>query len=824
MGKSLKQLIDDKQAIADLAATQAGNKVQPRVIASTSPAIVSSVAKVVKSLPFISAKDYQKGVEYYNDVKKLLVQYVGQEPIDRLKVELKFIENFPNVALREYGLDAPRILLQRDPHSNKKLIQKLAGGVATASNFVATQFDQPKLGRFLQKNINKVTDIPLKPLYPDDWLENPDSDTPQFNKYPGLYNHTISNSKGIFGNFLNANRTLGQLKENALPSALSFGVGAAVSAVQGVVDKFGGNTAKVAPNAKVGYNNNYENKDRWTPKFPSQFYYTNNEHEGSIDVKLMIKGYQQLRDDGFPTNEQFGTKMYLQGDLDVVEKLGKPDKTWPKLTDLYQKHFDDFLAPYAKSYFNQRPKELPKNQRGNVTTVYVPQVDGNGNIVDVKLGVSSVHLPTKYVPRGYISNLSKHLILGGDKDTDKVIGIYSEDSKRRWDDKKQAYGSSPVPEDHLDTVYQNYAHQSLHTDYFTKQVYNNVGGAEVINDSKTTSAKGKLNTENGSYWASYDSIGTFNYTNYWVKPVRWNTSAAPYSTAYIDGDKTKGNEILDRDYYFAANSVQSQVSASSDINPYLSQKRSILNNSITNGVDPYDRIKFSIGGIYLLGTLTGISDNTTPTWTDVKAVGSGFKFYLYDAWEREISFKFQMYAESETELGLIWDKAEKIKKFTLPTNNGINGVFGKLIKLDIGNLINEDYGFLTQANLSVVDDSPWEITTGLQKPFIYEMDITYKVIANSTAPTHYTGQGAGSAFKITTTKNGQKAAPVPTQTQTGTKNYPLDLVTPVEGDIYDEYGGLKDNPIATSIENRSTGINGYDEEDNRPIGSGLSPN
>jgi hypothetical protein len=553
----------------------------------------------------------------------------------------------------------------------------------------------------------------------------------------------------------------------------------------------------------------------------------------------MIKGYQQLRDDGFPTNEQFGTKMYLQGDLDVVEKLGNPDKTWPKLTDLYQKHFDDFLAPYAKSYFNQRPKELPKGQRGNATTLYVPQVDGSGNIVEVKLGISSVHLPTKYVPRGYISNLSKHLILGGDKDTDKVIGIYSEDSKRRWDDKKQAYGTSPVPEDHFDTVYQNYAHQSLHTDYFTKQVYNNVGGAEVINDSKTTSAKGKLNTENGSYWASYDSIGNFNYTDYWVKPVRWNTSAAPYSTAYIDGDKTKGNEILDRDYYFAANSIQSQVSASSDINPYLSQKRSILNNSITNGVDPYDRIKFSIGGIYLLGTLTGISDNTTPTWTDVKAVGSGFKFYLYDTWEREISFKFQMYAESEQQLALIWNKANQIKAFTLPqtkkgssttlkygattttpgggtttpvtivTNNAnANGVFGQIINLQIGDLINENYGFLTQANLSVVDDSPWEITDGLQKPFIYEMDITYKVVANSTAPPHYKTQTfLKPAFKITTTKNGQKVGPVPTQPQTQPGSNPSNppIPTSVENDIYDENGRLR---VGTNPLTQHRGING----------------
>jgi hypothetical protein len=782
MGKSLKQLIDDKQAMADLAATQAGNKVQPRVIASTSPAIISSVAKVVKSLPFISAKDYQKGVEYYNDVKKLLVQYVGQEPIDKLKVELKFIENFPNVALREYGLDAPRILLQRDPHANKKAIQRATGVVGKTIGLV------PGVGKYLKTGVDKLTNSLLKPLYPDDWLEDPDSKKPKFLYYEGLYNHTISNSNGIFGNFLNANRTLGQLKENALPSALSLGVGAAVDAVQGVVNKFGGKSTQIK-NAVVGYNNNYKpTTETWTPKFPSQFFVTN-PGVSETETDVMLTGYQQLRYNDFPSNHRVGTPMWKRTSVGTaIEKSNTKD--WPTLNKLYQEHVNRFLTPYATKYFNQRPKELPQKVRGKVSEVAVPQVGNpNGATLDVFISNSpSVHLPLKYIPRGYTSNLAKQLTIGGDKDTDNVVGIYSIDARRYWDDRQQAYILTSVPNDWVDTVYQNYAHQSLHTDYFTKQVYNTLGGAEVINDSNTTSAKGTLNRNNGSYWASYDKIV---YDDYWIKPVRWNTSAAPYSTAYIDGDKTKGNEILDRDYYFAANSAQSQVSASSDINPYLNQKRSILNNSITNGVDPYDRIKFSIGDIYLLGTLTGISDNTTPTWTDVKAVGSGFKFYLYDAWEREISFKFQMYAESETELGLIWNKAEKIKKFTLPTNNGINGVFGKLVSLNIGNLINEKYGFLTQANLSVVDDSPWEITTGLQKPFIYEMDITYKVIANSTSPTHYTGQGTGPAFKITTTKNGQKVAPPPPLPNN--KQKPLDLIKqPTLQEIVDMEAAGKD--------------------------------
>ena len=53
-----------------------------------------------------------------------------------------------------------------------------------------------------------------------------------------------------------------------------------------------------------------------------------------------------------------------------------------------------------------------------------------------------------------------------------------------------------------------------------------------------------------------------------------------------------------------------------------------------------------------------------------------------------------------------------------------------MISLQIGNLINTKYGFLTTCNLTVSDVTSWEIETGKQKPVMFEMDITYKVVSN----------------------------------------------------------------------------------------------
>jgi hypothetical protein len=39
--------------------------------------------------------------------------------------------------------------------------------------------------------------------------------------------------------------------------------------------------------------------------------------------------------------------------------------------------------------------------------------------------------------------------------------------------------------------------------------------------------------------------------------------------------------------------------------------------------------------------------------------------------------------------------------------------------------------------MNVLDESPWEITNGLQKPFIFDINIAYKVVKNKDVFPHY---------------------------------------------------------------------------------------
>jgi len=658
MPKSLFELINDKQAIAELAAKQAGVKPQPNTTTQQS-SLLGAANTFVQNTIGVNAKE-------------LLVKYVGQTPIDRLRVEANFIQKFPAIALKVYGLDAPRILLQRDPHANKKIIERGTGAVASVIGVI------PFIGKTLKSKINNTIKDGLKPLYPDDWLNDPDGANPTFKgRYEEIYKHTLSNGRGLIGNYLQGTRTVSQAKDNLLASGLSLGVGAALDLVQGVAKTFGGRTTKEGKTLGPGFNNNREKTTEypiWVPHFPSEYAISSKTLDD--DDVVMEFGFQQLRGKDFL---DVGKKMYNKT---TKSNMAKPDVT---LDNLYDTRYN---------YNNRNKKVAPNTKAFNLA---------NQGTIDK---------------------------------TTKKTGIYSKDVLIAQTGKALRQTNS-ITEFNEKNKFNT---GSLHLDYFTTNLSVN-GGDGTINDYGKW-AESTSTLRNGSYYASYTPINSAYLPGPAdVKPVRWNTITAPYSEAYIiKGQPDSGNNILDQDYYFAENSKQSQNKVNKNINPYYHKKLEILNTAPDKENDKYDRVKFKLGTVNLLGTLTGITDTTTPSWSDVKPVGSGFKFYIYDSWEREISFKIRCYAESQNELNSIWRRATQIKSYTLPTAKGILGVFGKTIPLQIGNLITIPFGFLTQCNVTILDESPWEITEGLQKPFIFDMDISYKVIDNNDNHTHYQPQ------------------------------------------------------------------------------------
>lgn len=199
--------------------------------------------------------------------------------------------------------------------------------------------------------------------------------------------------------------------------------------------------------------------------------------------------------------------------------------------------------------------------------------------------------------------------------------------------------------------------------------------------------------------------------------ARWNTKAANFSNNV--------STILNNDTEFISNALQTQNNTSLNINPYLYNKLEVLNDNAED-----ERVKVNIGGINFLSTITNLSDKSAASWDSVKPIGSGVNFYLFNVWERDISFDLKLYAENKTQLDQIWKKVESLSLYTKgKTTNSVKGVFGRIIGLEIGDLISAQ-GFLSDITMSVDDATPWEITKGSQAPMICSISISFKVVTN----------------------------------------------------------------------------------------------
>jgi hypothetical protein len=146
-----------------------------------------------------------------------------------------------------------------------------------------------------------------------------------------------------------------------------------------------------------------------------------------------------------------------------------------------------------------------------------------------------------------------------------------------------------------------------------------------------------------------------------------------------------------------------------------------------------DLITISLNEIALMSNITGLTDTATPSFGSVKGIGSPYNFYFYENFEREISFKAQIYASSEKTLPKVWEKVDKIMSLTKGKAQGQLGIQGNIIKLRIGDIIkasdgNGVYGFISSCAMNVPDISPWEIEDGKQAPFVCELNISFTVI------------------------------------------------------------------------------------------------
>ena len=107
--------------------------------------------------------------------------------------------------------------------------------------------------------------------------------------------------------------------------------------------------------------------------------------------------------------------------------------------------------------------------------------------------------------------------------------------------------------------------------------------------------------------------------------------------------------------------------------------------------------------------LTNISDQFGGSWNEVNYNGRGESFHTYNKFTRTLSFNFKVALFNTTEQQTTYNKINVLQSTTAPTYSQAGFMRGTLVRLTIGDYVNNLPGFVTSVGTSIETDVPWEI-------------------------------------------------------------------------------------------------------------------
>lgn len=146
-----------------------------------------------------------------------------------------------------------------------------------------------------------------------------------------------------------------------------------------------------------------------------------------------------------------------------------------------------------------------------------------------------------------------------------------------------------------------------------------------------------------------------------------------------------------------------------------SSRRTIFQRSEEGDIRGIDAVIIRVGDIrFNLATITGISENFSPSWTSSQMVGNPFPQYTYDSITRDASFQLKMYSTNPQGHKRMWSDLERLAKLVYPLDFQENTGFitAPITTLTIGSMFRNKRGFISSLSYSVDDNGQWELGFG----------------------------------------------------------------------------------------------------------------
>ena len=116
--------------------------------------------------------------------------------------------------------------------------------------------------------------------------------------------------------------------------------------------------------------------------------------------------------------------------------------------------------------------------------------------------------------------------------------------------------------------------------------------------------------------------------------------------------------------------------------------------------------------IQFRSTISGLTETYSPSYNPIKYPGRADQGYMYESFERTLSFNFKVYANSRREMKNMWLKVQELAKLTLPDYSG-GPYSGQLVFFRLGDLWGQGSSgipsIITALTYTYNDDHPWDI-------------------------------------------------------------------------------------------------------------------
>lgn len=124
----------------------------------------------------------------------------------------------------------------------------------------------------------------------------------------------------------------------------------------------------------------------------------------------------------------------------------------------------------------------------------------------------------------------------------------------------------------------------------------------------------------------------------------------------------------------------------------------------------------------------GITDSNQASLNPFKYMGRGEDFFVYQGFTRTMAFSFRIAVENSQDLESLYNKLNALVSQVYPDYSKGGVMRTSLTRITIGDYIYRMPGLLESINVTVNQDSPWEIENGNQMPHYVDVAVTFRPI------------------------------------------------------------------------------------------------